>query len=222
MKKKLWIIGLAVTALITLCVGVLFSLNPFSEPTPTEQNNIDALLVEYIHIRDIDEYHNYIAAEKELPEDFVTAEMLSGFGSFALFYADPYDLSGYVYSLIAENGDEIDIYVAHTPSISIKEYEILDISKAGTTMRQLKTDDEGIIVRDGVEYTYVSGGHLISAKWTTNNIHFTIVPDISWSDHSTLPTDSLLYRMMSVSESEFASALTQMNAIPTKNDHVTE
>ena len=226
MNRKAWTIGLSVATLSVLCIIVLAVFQPFPETTPTEPNNVNNLTKDYIYIKDLTEYHNYIAAAEGLPDDFVTAEMLSVFGEFRLFYTDPYDLSGYMYCLYTTDGHEITLRASHKASAlhlnENSDYKALPVSTLGTNMLQLKTDDKGIFTRDGIKYTYVPGGILISVEWIANNIKFTLSVDDSLRDYATLEKDSLLYRILSVSESEFASALTQMNAIPTKNDHLTE
>ena len=39
MKRKVWIIGLSVIAVASLCVAALFIFDPFSPKTPTVQNS---------------------------------------------------------------------------------------------------------------------------------------------------------------------------------------
>ena len=213
MKKTLWIIVASVAALIALSIIVLCVFNPFSQTSPTEQNNFDALFIEYIDIDDINEYQNYIEAEKNLPEDFVTAEKLSIFGSFEDFQIAPHELFVYAYDFLTENDNHIDLYITHVLSDNPpRTYDQLPVSAAGSSMLTLAEKERGAIIRNGVEYRY-NMGQLTSVRWTVDDIQFRIEVDPSWSDYSTLPTDSLLYRMLSVSETEFASALTEMNAI---------
>lgn len=225
MKRKAGIIGLSVAALSVLCIIVLAVFKPFSETIPTEPINSNALSMDYVYIEDLAEYHKCIAAA-ELPDNFVTAEMLSDLGEFEVFYVDPYDFSGYMYCLNTIDGHEITLHVTHDPGrfqdSIYKDWEALDISKAGTNMLQLKTEEQGIITRDGVEYRYRFTGDLGSISWIADNIQFTLSANGGWPDYTKLSKNSPLYYIMSASETEFASALTLINAIPTKNDHVTE
>lgn len=222
MKRKLWIVGLSVTALIALCVVGLLVFAPFSESTPTEQNSINGLRADLIDIFDIGEYYNYIAEAEGLPDEFVTAEMLSDFGRFGCFHADPFDSEGYAYCFITENGDRVAIYMDHDLSNNLTyENETLSISDVGSSMLELAEKEKGVIVRNGVLYKYVVG-KLNAINWAVDDIGFTVVFSYDLHDLPVFPTDSLLYRMTSVSETEFASALTEMNAITTKNNQEAE
>lgn len=223
MKRKLLIIGVCAIALIMLGIAMQLIFVPeasqiASEPTYKNPDIIEPAGGVYIY--DIEEYYEFISTAKNLPKDFVTVDMVSGFGDFYAFISN-YDnlLPVYFYILTDKSGAKINFSISVENKLQTRE--ILDISKAGTSLYKLATQDTGIILRDGVEYRY-SVGRLTSIKWVTNNHVFWVSFNYPHKEYTDLPTDSLLSRMLSLSDADLASALNELSAIVSQNDHVTE
>ena len=235
MKRKAWIIGLSVIAVASLCVAALFIFDPISQDTPTKPvsasltNSAGTGLIRGIDIFDIDEYNDFVATEQNLPDNFVTLDMLDGFGSFDGFICHNFypDFSSYAYFFDDENGEGFTFWISTDPKSEQKNMKTLSISKAETTMQNLVTEDSGIILRNGVCYKY-DRGKLTSIEWEINGISFDVnleydsIFSADGKEYPALPEDSMFKRLVSTSEAEFTAALNELSAIVSKNGHVTE
>ena len=235
MKRKAWIIGLSAIAVVSLCVAALFFFEPISQDTPTtpvsasSTDHAGSALINGIAIYDIDEYYHFVATEPNLPGNFVTLDMLNGFGRFHGFVCNNFypDFSSYAYSFYDENGKTMILWIKTDTKSEPETKKTLSFSKVDTTMQTLATEDSGIILRNGVRYKY-DRGRLINFQWEVNGISFSLYLEYAsifssdGKEYPALPADSVFKRLVSTSEAEFTSALNEMSAIVSKNDHVTE
>ena len=235
MKRKTWTIVLSVIAVVSLCVSALFFFEPISQDTPTKPVSASSTdyagsaLINGIDIYDIDEYNHFVATEPNLPGNFVTLDMLDGFGRFHGFICHNFypDFSSYAYFFEDENGEAFTLWINTDSPSEPETKKTLSISKADTTMQNLITEDSGIILRNGVRYKY-DRGKLTSFKWEVNGISFHLYLEYAsifssdGKEYPDLPADSVFKRLVSTSEAEFTSALSELNAVVSKNDHVTE
>lgn len=224
MKRKSWIIILSAAALIVICVSAWFANAPISEPQSSEQPYNGGVIVDiapYLDIHDIEEYYDFVVTEKNLPDNFVTADMLSGFGNFDAFICEESFDSGYAYILEDNDGANINFHIIPKEEKEVQEKETLDVSKAKASMRRLTTQDTGVILRNGVKYHY-SLGKLSGIEWKTDDLTFRIWFSYPSKEYTAIAPDSVLSRMLSSSDADLTSALNEMSAIVSQNDHVTE
>ena len=186
-------------ALVLVCLGAICVL-------PANALDISGLA----NIFDEDEYAEFIKTEEDLPDDFVSMDQLRGFGRFCSFVCNGPTYSTYGYSLKDLKGEHITICIEHGSWIDYDWDTFLDLSEAGTNMRSLTEVKDGYIYRDGVLYEY-NMGRLYSMQWLVNDT----VYDISFASNGTdryenIPEDSVLYRLLSVSEADFQSGLAEL------------
>ena len=161
-------------------------------------------------IEDEDEYAEFIKTEEELPDNFVSMDHFRGFGRFDYFVCNGPTYSTYAYSLKDLKGEHITIWIEHGSRIDYDKDAFLDISEAGANMRSLATATEGYIYRDGVLYKY-NMGRLFSMQWLVNDTVYHISFASNGTDrYENIPEDSVLYRLLSVSEEEFQSGLAEL------------
>jgi hypothetical protein len=126
-------------------------------------------------------YESYLKFIKtaDVPDNFVTYEMISSFGEFRSFICAPsYGYDEYKYGIIdKESGVELLVYIDDGCEITIPEKAVVISSSdvIANDMRKLPNQEEGIkcFVQSGVQYTYY-GGKLSSVEWIDNGIRYTI------------------------------------------------
>ena len=142
----------------------------------------------------MDSYKKFVELA-DLPENFVYYESLTDFGeldslvilSMALDEYQAEDYSKYLYNLIDENGNELDLFVGVEPSdkpLSNLNYWG-DMRAAGHVI----TERVKRISQNGVEYLYIDYS-LSYIEWVSNGIRFSLHADAK--DEAFYPEDGPL------------------------------
>ena len=162
-------------------------------------------------------YESYLKFIKtaDVPDNFVTYEMISDFGEFKCFICAPsYGYDEYKYGIIdKESGVDLLMYIDHRQEITIPEKAVVISSSdvIATDMRKLPNQEEGVksFVQSGVCYTYLHG-KLLSVAWVDNEIRYTISGDL---DICSLDSSSALSKLLKLESAGDAIASVK---IPTK------
>lgn len=156
----------------------------------------------------IEEYSDYTKFIKiaDLPENFVTYDELSHFGSFSAFIctsdSSRNDYSRYSYKFIDDNGVKFNISISPAgsgPSHRPEDLMISDTSSKGITinksnMLHAPSDSRIVYTYGGIEYQYISGT-LCWISWEDNDWYYCILTNHFSKDSQfaeTTPFASLL------------------------------
>lgn len=208
-----------VAAIILLGVLLYASFSSWEEKPPT----YPYMIVEYREARfeedEYAQYQDFIGQETNLPEGFITADMLKGIGSFKDFQSQGglYPLRSYGYSLYIENDIVFDVIVRHDRDFFFQRQCVIPDWLIGSSMLNLKVPLTGCIFRNGIMYSYKEG-RLGCLYWTVDNV--TVLQTRSFyadgEKYLELPEDSLIYRLLSASEEEQFSAAKELLSIGTQ------
>lgn len=171
MTKKYWAALIpGVIGVFVLLLLIVPELLPHDTSNPHDSSNLP-FTAPRVTIENEGEYLTFLSTEKELPEDFVTAQMLSCIGPFYNFSCEK-DFTEYRYNVITFDEVDMMIYVNHGKSPDPSKDPILDAKYLGNdNIYALTTDVAGAIWLDGMRYNYVQG-KILSVRWYIEDIEF--------------------------------------------------
>lgn len=207
-----------VAAIILLCVLLYTSFSSWEDKTSTRSH----IYTPYVEVRisEYTEYQDFISDATYLPEGFITADMLKGFGAFQAFgtYGGIYPaIKRYHYVFVAGNDLVLQVTIPHIEGDRKSERQtFLPQSCVGGSMLYLKERLTGSVSRNGIMYFYING-QLGDICWTANNgITLNVGPFSYREKYLELPEDSLICRLLSASEEEQFSAAEELLSIGTQ------
>ena len=197
--KKLLILVVLLMVLLTACA-----------PAQTQDTNAsgDELACHNITVLSTRKEYEAFISTNRLPNDFVHLDSISYLGTFRLFIPY-YDFPNqYEYTFHDPDGWQIDFIVKH----GVKTERDLEISVTPdmTSMKKISSKERPFIKRNGVEYRYGESGYIMAIVWHDNNTEFVLTGHLSSS------TSSLVNRLLSISETEAAEAVSELKAFLTK------
>ena len=158
----------------------------------TQNEKSEVTIIPEYYTTNIDsklEYNWFLLTNRE-PDNFVKHKDIKQIGKFdhivlggrSTGCRSTFDYSQYNYVLIDESGAELTLYVDSNSEddIVIEAETITTVNESD--MRYLEEDLHGHYTVDGVTYAYVSG-KLISIKWVSNGITYTLCSSMNLSDY---------------------------------------
>ena len=164
---------------------------------------------------DINDYNQFIATSKWIPDVFLSWEKVATLGEFEAFGLTGNDK--YWYGIGDGNGWVTLLYIDHTPDGDPldEKYPDIEMPKDMISMRTGKRSgtSETIksceIIRNGFKYCYDMNGDLLSITWYVNGIEFCLGGGDLTSYPETGPQTGI-GRLLSVSDEDFNSAVAEL------------
>lgn len=147
------------------------------EVSETEEIDVDTVS---IYLSSVEEYNKFIETV-DLPNDFITYDMLQDIGELNSFVVPDGDyLMYYGYHLLDENGFSIDVFITHLAQSEGGSLESTDTAKLQAKpisgfLNGQKFDQEKVFYNN-IEYTYNSNGTLRYITTVVNNIKISVSP----------------------------------------------
>ena len=215
--------GLKIISLIILLAMILTTFGCNSTPEATIPPDNAGLqgenLLNQIFIRNIEDYNKFLQTNKEnLPDDFLTVDMLKELGSLKLFIINENtaDWDYYYYSLYHE-----DTYrISFRPVSSRLTAPMIDSSLIGPTMMSVTEKARGTIVLNGLDY-YYKDGKLLYITWDANDKLFRLaltelLPEQRAELPDALSENSILRKLLSKDAEDQIAAYNQLVDMVTK------
>ena len=191
------ILKLITTTLLTLSILTMIAYKDllFAEPEDFLSGGEPYSFSTY----DLDSYNEFIKTEPSIPTNYISANDVKSFGTFECFRYGLDDQEGtpqYVYYFEFQNGIDISLYISHHGGGTSWDTPISNL-KLGSSMLELKTEDSGFILSNGLEYHY-SCGKLSSINWRANGVDFHLTVHIS-EETPIVDTNTTLGKLLSKS-----------------------
>ena len=111
-----------------------------------------------------EEYLEFIGNAKNLPDDFVTYDMLKEIGDFKYFICSSPNFNSYMYTFIDENNVEIFARVSPLPN-EIKTHPIVVPNNINNLRNVLPIGVSSRYSHNNITYGYYFNGELSSIRW---------------------------------------------------------
>lgn len=139
-----------------------------------EPNGVEVPL---LTISTLDDYNKFMSSEN-LPENFITYDMLKDIGDFVylIFLSDGYngDFTEYMYTVKDSTGYDISVYVEPSIESDVLNSNTIIAEKINRTdLRTIASAESGIYIYNDVKYKYVSG-KLLSIAWDMDGLRCTL------------------------------------------------
>ena len=170
-----------------------------------------------INIFDIEDYNEFLQTHKEnLPDGFITADMLKELGIFNGYVDDDLADESCYYFFIHEDKYRLGFDTLASPSTM----PIIDASLLGSTMMSLTEKTRGKISINCFEYVY-KDGKLLYIHWETNDRGFhlaltELLPEQRAELPDALSEDSILRKLLSKDAEDQIAAYNQLVDMVTK------
>jgi len=196
------ILKLITTTLLTLAILTMFAYNGVI--------NQDTIMGGYpfdpFYGYTLDMYNEHIQTRRNLPDNFISMDMLEGIGTYDFFYYNKeYGFTSYDYDLILENGYTVQLSVQDNPW-SLRDYPTLTKLDITENMLYTKNTDRGRITSCGLEYYYIDG-RLYSIDWRANGLWFSLSFGKDFKSYPAFSQDTIVGKLLS------KSPFTQMEAL---------
>ena len=220
MKAK----GLKFISLIILLAMIFTTFGCDSTPETTTPSDSAGLQGEniggYLSINNIEKLNDYLKMQ-DVPDNFVTPDMLIELGTFRFFYhkkGEPLH-EGYLYSFLHENRYNLSVNI-NTNSSSALGLPDISESLLGSTMATITENTKGVITSNELRYCYMKG-RLWFIEWTVDNIGYSFKLTDCSSEQleempSTLSEDSILRKLLSKDAEDQIAAYNQLVDMVTK------
>lgn len=235
MKRRTWILVISLLSVLMVYITAQFisslTNSQLATELPTEPSADPEVFVEpanFVCFADYSEYQEFVQTEDALPDNFISADMITSLGTFSLFSCQTgADILAYAYKLTLGNGENIWVRVLHGGPYRLSTDIVISPDKIGTDMFTLTSAETGYIQRDCVRYVYLNGKLIAIHWWAENNdVEFRVSIPSDWLKNTPLPADHLLTRLITAPESvQVAAARDAVNEFVTHltdNGHMTE
>ena len=221
MSKTKMITTYAIVLIAVVSIGLAIIL---SQPS-TPNNNGGGIQGDggnpfRIVITDLSEYNTFTKTYADLPDNFITWDMVNGLGSFDKFsvFSDEYDpvntdIFQYKYIFDLKNGERIQLKI-NTTGLYRNDSPI-SRAELGDTMINTATAKDGKYVNGGLTY-YYGKGDLAGIEWTIGNNTF-YLDDFTaqypyWTAYVNLPKDHIISKLLSTDPETQLAALNELTA----------
>lgn len=144
----------------------------------------------------LDQYNEHIQSRRNLPDNFVSMDMLNEIGIYDFFfYNKEYGFTYYSYDLILDNGYPIGLSVQDYAR-DYYEYPPLTKLDVAENMLYTKGNDRGRLTSCGLEYHYI-GGRLYSINWRANGLWFTLSFPEEFDNYPAFSPDTVVGKLLS-------------------------
>lgn len=195
------ILKLIITTLLTLAILTMFAYDGLVNGGGITESPFDPF-----YGYTLDMYNEHIQTRRNLPDNFVSMDMLNEIGLYDFFfYNKEYGFTYYSYDLILDNGYPIGLSVQDYAR-DYYEYPPLTKLDVSENMLYTKGKDRGRLISCGLEYYYI-GGRLLSIAWRANGLWFTLSFPEKFDNYPAFSPDTVVGKLLS------KSPFTQMEAL---------
>ena len=201
------IVKLITLTLLTVFIFTLFAFdgyldrqNQFPEPDN---------FFKPFHAYTLEAYNKHIGRAQNLPNNFVSMDMLSEIGTFSVFYHNQhYGYISYDYELILENNYTVTLRISHEPK-EFNPYASISATEIGENMLYLNSEKSAIYTSNNLVYRYIKG-RLYSIEWTASGIWYDLYFPESFSGYPAFSPDSIVGKLTSKVPAVQRQALQQL------------
>ena len=217
--KMITIVAVVLVAVTAISLAVFFPSSSDGENTPTNPSlrGEDVESPFRIAIYDLDEYNAFLQTSTDLPDDFVTWDMVKSLGAFCKFSVDKDDseYERYTYRIYVKNEDILTLTIV--PEADLFDGTVQPIStppEFGATMAQLVNKNKLTGNYESGKLTYGYGNNLLYyIKWAENGVGYTLWAGNTYPyQHADADPDTVLGKLLSVDPEVQLSALNELKA----------